>query len=82
MSTTTEVYYHGDSATSHKHCTLVPGINRIDSGIANNLLACGLVTLKPIEKGNPYQDKDGKFSSKENDADKIPRYTKKKKEGK
>jgi len=74
---TTEVYYPGDRPTIHKHCTLVPGINRVDSGIAEELLACGLVTKKPKKKGNPYQGKKGKFSTEQNDADGVPRYNKK-----
>ncbi len=46
----TEVFYAGDRATNHKYGTIVPGINKLDSGIAAILLKEGFVSKPPKQK--------------------------------
>lgn len=47
---TKTVYYSGDRSTNHKLCTLVPGENKLDDGIADELILCGLVVEKKQKK--------------------------------
>lgn len=74
-----DVYYPGARATCHSLGIIHPGINRLDTGIANKLLAAGFVTEIPKEKGNPFQDEEGKFCTKKEDKDKKPRYRRERK---
>lgn len=72
-----DVFYPGENATQHRYGVIVPGVNRLDAGIADRLLAIGFVSKKaPKSKGNPYQDGEGKFSTEKDDADGKRRYRK------
>ena len=54
-----KVYYKGKSSTQHRLAVLHPGVNELETSIADKLIDIGLVTVSPESKmgTNKYENK-------------------------